>query len=429
MSLPPPSPSDRYQLTTSLYKWTIALWNSVFGSIADRLNALEEREADYQEVIDAGTGAAIEYIQNAVAPQLEQIGDTVDTLNTNLAEAQDILDALQTAGIPAENIPVAAAGSFPAGTSAQEALEQLDAAQQALGDSLVEHAGGSDVHAAARATQAEARAGLSATKTMSPLRVREARLMRTNLQSSAYTVVAADFGQMLAISGTVTVALTAAATLGDGFYCYVRNTGSGVVTIDPAGAETIDGAATLAVSPGAEVRVHCNGTLFRTSGKFGFEKIGSLVTVPGGTSAIDITTASLFDKTYEEIVVEFDRLMGSNASQNLYLSRRNAGIWGNFSYGRGLTATGSGMNHLSPGNIGAIHNADLGATGEIRVTGMAASRYPQVKFRTVGAYAASTYWYSTGLYVDPPGLDGLRLSLGAGTFTSGYYQLYGKRAS
>lgn len=160
MSLPPPNASDRYQLTTILYKFTIGLWNSVMGSIADRLTALEARNADYQEVIDTGTDAAIEFIQNSVTPQLNQVASNIADLNQEIAEAQDVLDALQTAGVPAENVPVTPTAAFPPGTSVQEALEQLtDVATDLDNEKL-------DV--AARADLATAVAGQSTFNWMDP---------------------------------------------------------------------------------------------------------------------------------------------------------------------------------------------------------------------------------------------------------------------
>jgi hypothetical protein len=60
-----------------------------------------------------------------------------------------------------------------------------------------------------------------------------------NSQTTAYTVVAADYGKVLTLSGTFSLTLTAAATLGEGWHCWVNNIGTGVITIDPNSTETI----------------------------------------------------------------------------------------------------------------------------------------------------------------------------------------------
>lgn len=87
-------------------------------------------------------------------------------------------------------------------------------------------------------------------------------------KTGAYTVVAGDLGTIInCTSGTFTVSLTAAATLGSGFNCWVWNTGSGTITIDPNGAETIDGNSTLIIYPGNGVQIVCTGTEFQTNDK------------------------------------------------------------------------------------------------------------------------------------------------------------------
>lgn len=59
-------------------------------------------------------------------------------------------------------------------------------------------------------------------------------------KTSAYTLVAGDQGaEVAAISGTWTLSLTAAATLGNGFAFSVFNYGAGVITIDGDGTEAI----------------------------------------------------------------------------------------------------------------------------------------------------------------------------------------------
>lgn len=82
-------------------------------------------------------------------------------------------------------------------------------------------------------------------------------------KTAAYTVVSGDLGTIInCTSGTFTVSLTAAATLGSGFNCWVWNTGTGVITIDPNGAETIDGKTTYVLRAGQGTQIVCNGTNF-----------------------------------------------------------------------------------------------------------------------------------------------------------------------
>jgi len=87
-------------------------------------------------------------------------------------------------------------------------------------------------------------------------------------KTGAYTVVAGDLGTVInCTANTFTVSLTAAATLGAGFNCWVwntSNTSSHVITIDPNGTETIDGATTLLLRRGEGCQIICDGTNWQT---------------------------------------------------------------------------------------------------------------------------------------------------------------------
>jgi hypothetical protein len=76
-----------------------------------------------------------------------------------------------------------------------------------------------------------------------------------------YTALAADNNAVHRYTATATVTLTAAATLATNWHYTVIADGADV-TIDPNGAETIDGAATLVVPNGSAARIICNGSAF-----------------------------------------------------------------------------------------------------------------------------------------------------------------------
>ena len=109
-------------------------------------------------------------------------------------------------------------------------------------------------------------------------------------KAGAFTVQSADRGKAFDCSGTFTATLTAAATLGDGFYFSIRNGGSGTVTLDPNAAELIDGAATLALAGGQSAFVFCTGSAWFTVGLGGSGKIGQVVNTQDGAVATGTTT-------------------------------------------------------------------------------------------------------------------------------------------
>ena len=84
-------------------------------------------------------------------------------------------------------------------------------------------------------------------------------------KTSAYTVVTGDLGKVInCTTGTFTVTLTAAATLGSGFNVIIWNTGTGVITVDPDGTEKINELLTLTLQKGEGVSIICTGTEFQT---------------------------------------------------------------------------------------------------------------------------------------------------------------------
>jgi len=80
--------------------------------------------------------------------------------------------------------------------------------------------------------------------------------------AGSYTAAKTDHNQLWRATGAVTFNLTAAATLTTGWALWVKGDG-GAITVDPAGAELINGAATLTVADGNSAFIVCTGTAFR----------------------------------------------------------------------------------------------------------------------------------------------------------------------
>lgn len=67
-------------------------------------------------------------------------------------------------------------------------------------------------------------------------------------------------------SGTVTCNLPSAASAGNGFFVNISNQGTGTVTLDGSGSETIDGETTKDLAPGESCTVVCNAVLWASIG-------------------------------------------------------------------------------------------------------------------------------------------------------------------
>jgi hypothetical protein len=151
------------------------------------------------------------------------------------------------------------------------------------------------------------------------------RVNRVQDKSAGYTVVLNDNTSLINCTANLTLALTAAATLGNGFTFYAYAPTGVTVTIDPNSTELINGVSTLTVSPGEFALVFCNGTAFlaikgRWDGTIADGDKGD-ITVTGGAWTIDnnaITTAKLLNDA-----VTYDKMQNVSATSRI-LGRKTA---------------------------------------------------------------------------------------------------------
>ena len=171
----------------------------------------------------------------------------------------------------------------------------------------------------------------------------------TLTKSSAYTVVAADRGALIECTGTFTLSLTAAATLATGFVFAVFNKGTGIITIDPASTELINGASTLAIAANSWAIVSCTGTAFNSLGSV--PATGSLIGYQVFTASGTYTKAT---NNPSFVIVE---VVGGGGGQT--------GGGGTSSFGAFCSATGGGASPT--GAFGAA--GGTGSGGDINSTG------------------------------------------------------------
>lgn len=119
-------------------------------------------------------------------------------------------------------------------------------------------------------------------------------------KAGAYTAVAGDNNTFYRFTAAATLSLTAAATLGADWHLTVFAAG-GDVTIDPNGAETINGAGTLVISAGSSATIICTGTEFFAASSIGLDSsglkwlskgIGELYAVNDTSGGVDVPPTS-----------------------------------------------------------------------------------------------------------------------------------------
>lgn len=124
--------------------------------------------------------------------------------------------------------------------------------------------------------------------------------------TASTTVVSSDLGKtlLLTASSTYTLGLDAAATLGNGFWCNIRNIGPAVVTLDANLSETIDGKSTMMLGPGEAISITCTGAAFYTDASGGKLVEIARVTNPN-TATVDFDFGGGWPADFDEFEVHF----------------------------------------------------------------------------------------------------------------------------
>lgn len=232
-------------------------------------------------------------------------------------------------------------------------------------------------------------------------------------KTGAYTVVASDNNTVInCTSGTFTVSLTAAATLKSGFNCWIWNTGTGAITIDPASTETIDGVTTLLLRQGEGMQIVCDGTNWQTGDKKtmrGYsENMSSTASRPVATTgsnavAIGVSYASGADSFAAAIASNSSSYGAKDAGAVALGTNANASTAA-VAIGGYCVASGNTSVAIGYGNATAQNAVAIGVGGTASGTASFQAGYYSLadkygKFSYAGGRFAATGDAQTGLMV------------------------------
>ena len=147
---------------------------------------------------------------------------------------------------------------------------------------------------------------------------------RVQTKTGTYTVAASDNMTTLNCTTALTLNLTAAATLGNQHLFYVMANG-GAITIDPDGAETVNGSATLVLSDGETAVVVCTGSAFLAAVSGVIFPAGTLMLFQQTAAPTGWTKETTHDDKALRIVTGSVSSGGATAFSSVFGSAKTAG--------------------------------------------------------------------------------------------------------
>lgn len=260
-------------------------------------------------------------------------------------------------------------------------------------------------------------------------------------KTGAYTVVVGDFGKTFVATGSASwsFSLPAAATAGANFAIEFRNSGTGVIAIDPDAAELINGATVLRVYRDDAVKLVCDGSAWHALFQSPFSVVAA-GTLGSAVSTVDLSLPGEF-KQFKLDLDGFEPSTAAALGMRLSIDGGTSFYSGSGAYAwvasydssattnsttykpAGSVFTTTGLE-LTPGIQGAASGAAMSA--EVVIMTRATSRYGSVRW-----FIASTSNPMRGvgyLGVSTSDINALRLLYSAGNIVAGSkYTLIGQR--
>jgi hypothetical protein len=148
--------------------------------------------------------------------------------------------------------------------------------------------------------------------------------------SSTYTLLASDRASTYVWTGGAgTLNLTSATTLGNNWFVFVRNGGTGTLTVSPTGGNQINGSASLGLQPSDSCLIVCSGSAFFTIGlgqgtQFSFTQLTKSV-APGGSFTLSSTEAANVIQKYTGALTSNVTVTVPQTIQIYYITNQTTG--------------------------------------------------------------------------------------------------------
>ena len=253
--------------------------------------------------------------------------------------------------------------------------------------------------------------------------------------SSNYTALTSDRADTLVWTGGAgTLTLSAASSLGNSWFVFLRNGGTGALTVTGTSGDTINGSATLVFQPTDSAIIVCSGSTFYTVGlgkstQFAFTQLTKAVT--NGTYTLTAAEASNVIQKYTGTLSANVTIVVPPTVQVYYIQNATDGGVSNYTLTIKTNTTGSNATIASNQqdtlicdsiNLVNANTVLAGSTSIGLINGTVSS--PALYFGsepTTGVYRASSGQFNTsilGVLRSTLSATGLAI-VGTGNFTGG----------
>lgn len=183
-------------------------------------------------------------------------------------------------------------------------------------------------------------------------------------KAAAYTLLAADKGKLFSCNGTWALTLDPAADLGAGWFVYIRNSGSGIITLTADGSEIIHGintgasASTYDIAPNTTIAIQCDAINFQALFDTGGVPTGAIMPYGAATAPIGYLMcdgSAVSRTTYSYLFNIIGTTYGPGDGSTTF---NVPDMRGYFPFGKSTAGTGSSLGST----FGAIDHAHSGET-------------------------------------------------------------------
>lgn len=249
--------------------------------------------------------------------------------------------------------------------------------------------------------------------------------------SSNYTALTTDRSSTYVWTGGAgTLTLTLASTLGDNWFMFVRNNGTGALTVAGSSGNTINGSTSIVLQPADSAIIVCSGTTFYTVGlgrntQFAFTQLSKAVTT--GSYTLTASEASNVIQKYTGTLTGNVTVIVPSTVQVYYILNETSGAYTvTISTGSGATAilTAGSQATLVCDSVN-LYNANTVLAGSSSISLNSGSvGAPSLNFSaetTTGVYRAASGEFNIailGVLRSTLSASGLAI-VGTGNFTGG----------